>query len=193
MDLRNQAAVADFFAEQQPKYVLLAAVKVGGIGANNTYRADFLADNLLIQSNAIGQSHQHSVKKLMFLGSSRIYLKLAPQPISEDALLISLLEPTNEPYVTAKIADLKLCEAYRAQYGRHFISVMPANLYSPGDNYDLCNSHVLPALLRKFHEARTRGLPEVEIWGSGTPRREFLHVDDLADACLHLLLHYDGG
>lgn len=192
LDLRNQAAVADFFADQRPDYVLLAAAKVGGIVANNTYRADFLSDNLLIQSNVIGQSHQYSVKKLLFLGSSCIYPKLAPQPISEDALLTGPLEPTNEPYAIAKIAGLKLCEAYRAQYGRNFISVMPTNLYGPGDNYDLHTSHVLPALLRKFHEARTQGLPEVEIWGSGTPRREFLHVDDLADACLHLLLHYDG-
>ena len=192
LDLRNQAAVAGFFADQRPDYVLLAAAKVGGIVANNTYRADFLSDNLLIQSNVIGQSHQHSVKKLLFLGSSCIYPKLAPQPISEDALLTGPLEPTNEPYAIAKIAGLKLCEAYRAQYGRNFISVMPTNLYGPGDNYDLHTSHVLPALLRKFHEARTQGLPEVEIWGSGTPRREFLHVDDLADACLHLLLHYDG-
>ncbi|MBC6697787.1 GDP-L-fucose synthase [Hymenobacter puniceus] len=192
LDLRNQAAVEDFFAQQKPEYVLLAAAKVGGIVANNTYRADFLYDNLMIQSNVINQSHVHAVKKLLFLGSSCIYPKLAPQPLKEEYLLTGPLEHTNEPYAIAKIAGLKLCETYRAQYGRHFISVMPTNLYGPGDNYDLQNSHVLPALLRKFHEAREQGLPEVEIWGTGTPRREFLHVDDLADACLHLLLHYDG-
>jgi GDP-L-fucose synthase len=192
LDLRNQAAVAAFFAEEQPAYVLLAAAKVGGIVANNTYRADFLADNLLIQSNVIGQSHQHGVKKLLFLGSSCIYPKLAPQPIKEEYLLTGPLEPTNEPYALAKIAGLKLCEAYHDQYGSRFISAMPTNLYGPGDNYDLQNSHVLPALLRKFHEAREQGMPAVELWGSGTPRREFLHVDDLADACLHLMLHYEG-
>jgi GDP-L-fucose synthase len=192
LDLRNQAEVADFFAAEKPEYVLLAAAKVGGIVANNTYRADFLYDNLMIQSNVIGQSYQHGVKKLLFLGSSCIYPKLAPQPIKEEYLLTGTLEPTNEPYAIAKIAGLKMCEAYRAQYGCQFISVMPTNLYGPGDNYDLHNSHVLPALLRKFHEAKLSGQPEVEIWGSGTPYREFLHVDDLADACLHLLLYYDG-
>lgn len=192
MDLRNQAAVADFFATEQPEYVLLAAAKVGGIVANNTYRADFLYDNLMIQSNVIGQSHQHGVRKLLFLGTSCIYPKMAPQPIKEEYLLTGVLEPTNEPYAIAKIAGLKLCEAYRTQYGCQFISAMPTNLYGPGDNYDLHNSHVLPALLRKFHEAREQQLPKVEIWGTGTPCREFLHVDDLADACLHLLLHYDG-
>ena len=192
MDLRNQAAVADFFATEQPEYVLLAAAKVGGIVANNTYRADFLYDNLMIQSNVIGQSHQHGVRKLLFLGTSCIYPKMAPQPIKEEYLLTGVLEPTNEPYAIAKIAGLKLCEAYRTQYGCQFISAMPTNLYGPGDNYDLQNSHVLPALLRKFHEAREQQLPKVEIWGTGTPCREFLHVDDLADACLHLLLHYDG-
>lgn len=192
LDLRDQAAVAAFFAQQKPEYVLLAAAKVGGIVANNTYRADFLYDNLMIQTNVIGQSHTHDVRKLLFLGSSCIYPKLAPQPLKEEYLLTGPLEPTNEPYAIAKIAGLKLCEAYRSQYGRHFISAMPTNLYGPGDNYDLQNSHVLPALLRKFHEARGEGRPEVEIWGTGTPRREFLHVDDLADACLHLLLHYNG-
>lgn len=192
LDLRDQAAVAAFFARERPEYVLLAAAKVGGIVANNTYRADFLYDNLLIQNNVIGQSHLHDVQKLLFLGSSCIYPKLAPQPIKEDYLLTGPLEATNEPYAIAKIAGLKLCEAYRAQYGRHYISAMPTNLYGPGDNYDLQNSHVLPALLRKFHEAREQGKPEVEIWGTGTPYREFLHVDDLADACLHLMLHYDG-
>ncbi|WBA41959.1 GDP-L-fucose synthase family protein [Hymenobacter canadensis] len=192
LDLRDQAAVAAFFAQEKPEYVLLAAAKVGGIVANNTYRADFLYDNLMIQNNVISQSHAHDVKKLLFLGSSCIYPKLAPQPIKEEYLLTGPLEPTNEPYAIAKIAGLKLCEAFRAQHGRHFISAMPTNLYGPGDNYDLQNSHVLPALLRKFHEAREQGRPEVEIWGTGTPRREFLHVDDLAAACLHLLLHYDG-
>ena len=192
LDLRDQAGVASFFAQENPEYVLLAAAKVGGIVANNTYRADFLYDNLLIQNNVIGQSHLHGVKKLLFLGSSCIYPKLAPQPIREEYLLTGPLEPTNEPYAIAKIAGLKLCEAYRSQYGCNFISAMPTNLYGPGDNYDLQNSHVLPALLRKFHEAREQGKPEVEIWGTGTPRREFLHVDDLADACLHLLLHYHG-
>ena len=192
LDLRDQAAVAAFFDRERPEYVLLAAAKVGGIVANNTYRADFLYDNLLIQNNVIGQSHLHDVQKLLFLGSSCIYPKLAPQPIKEEYLLTGPLEATNEPYAIAKIAGLKLCEAYRAQYGRHYISAMPTNLYGPGDNYDLQNSHVLPALLRKFHEAREQGRPEVEIWGTGMPYREFLHVDDLADACLHLLLYYDG-
>lgn len=192
MDLRNQGAVADFFNQEKPEYVLLAAAKVGGIVANNTYRADFLYDNLMIQSNVIEQSHVHGVQKLLFLGSSCIYPKLAPQPIKEEYLLTGPLESTNEPYAIAKIAGLKLCEAYRSQYGHYFISAMPTNLYGPGDNYDLQNSHVLPALLRKFHDAREQGHPEVEIWGTGTPYREFLHVDDLADACLHLLRHYDG-
>jgi GDP-L-fucose synthase len=192
LDLRDQMAVSEFFAQEKPEYVLLAAAKVGGIVANNTYRADFLLDNLQIQNNVIGQSHQHNVKKLLFLGSSCIYPKLALQPIKEEYLLTGPLEPTNEPYALAKIAGLKLCETYRDQYGRNFISAMPTNLYGPGDNYDLHNSHVLPALLRKFHEAKENEMPEVEVWGTGTPRREFLHVDDLADACLHLLLHYDG-
>ncbi|TGE29297.1 GDP-L-fucose synthase family protein [Hymenobacter metallicola] len=192
LDLREQAAVEDFFAQEKPEYVLLAAAKVGGIHANNTYRADFLYDNLMIQNNVLRQSQQHGVRKLLFLGSSCIYPKLAPQPIKEEYLLTAALEPTNEPYAIAKIAGLKLCEAYRTQYGCNFISVMPTNLYGPGDNYDLANSHVLPAMLRKFGEATEKGLPRVSIWGTGTPRREFLHVDDLADACLHLLLHYDG-
>jgi GDP-L-fucose synthase len=191
LDLRNQAAVADFFATERPAYVLLAAARVGGIVANNTYRADFLQDNLLIQSNVIGQSQRHGVQKLLFLGSSCIYPKLAPQPIREEYLLTGPLEPTNEPYAIAKIAGLKLCEAYHDQYGCHFISAMPTNLYGPGDNYDLHTSHVLPALLRKFHEARAQALSEVEVWGTGTPRREFLHVDDLAAACLHLMRHYE--
>jgi GDP-L-fucose synthase len=191
LDLRNQAEVADFFADERPEYVLLAAAKVGGIVANDTYRADFLYDNLLIQNNVIGQSHRHGVRKLLFLGSSCIYPRLAPQPIKEEYLLTGPLEPTNEPYAIAKIAGLKLCEAYQAQYGNCFISVMPTNLYGPGDNYDLENSHVVPALLRKFHEAHAQGQPEVVLWGDGTPRREFLHVDDLADACLYLMQHYE--
>ncbi|PJJ59777.1 GDP-L-fucose synthase family protein [Hymenobacter chitinivorans] len=192
LDLRDQAAVEEFFAQEKPEYVFLAAAKVGGIHANNTYRADFLYDNLMIQSNVLRQSQVQGVRKLLFLGSSCIYPKLAPQPIREEYLLTGALEPTNEPYAIAKIAGLKLCEAYRAQYGCNFISVMPTNLYGPGDNYDLANSHVLPAMLRKFGEATEQGSPRVTIWGTGTPRREFLHVDDLADACLHLMLHYDG-
>lgn len=191
LDLRDQAAVADFFAQETPEYVVLAAAKVGGINANNVYRADFLYENLMIQTNVIHQSHVHDVKKLLFLGSSCIYPKLAPQPLHEDALLTGPLEPTNEPYAIAKIAGIKLCDAYRAQYGRSFISAMPTNLYGPHDNYDLHNSHVLPALLRKFHEAKVSGAPEVEVWGTGTPKREFLHADDLADACVYLLQHYD--
>ena len=192
LDLRNTAAVDAFFAEKKPEYVVLAAAKVGGIMANNTFRADFLYENLQIQNNVIRASFDGGVKKLLFLGSSCIYPKLAPQPIKEEYLLTGPLEATNEPYALAKIAGLKLCEAYRDQHGSNFISAMPTNLYGPGDNYDLHNSHVLPALLRKFHEAREHNAPEVEVWGTGTPRREFLHVDDLADACLHLMLHYDG-
>jgi len=191
LDLRDQPAVADFFAQEKPEYVLLAAAKVGGINANNTYPVDFLRDNIQLQTNVIEQSHAHGVRKLLFLGSSCVYPKLCPQPIREEYLLTGPLEPTNEAYAIAKIAGIKLCEAYRRQYGRNFISAMPTNLYGPGDNYDLENSHVLPAMLRKFHEAKLSGQPAVEIWGSGTPRREFLHVDDLATACLHLLLHYD--
>ena len=190
LDLRNQAAVTDFFAEERPDYVVLAAAKVGGINANNTYRAEFLFDNLMIEANVIHQSYVQGVKKLLLLGSSCIYPKLAPQPLREDALLTGPLEYTNEPYAIAKIAGIKLCETYRAQYGCDFISAMPTNLYGPNDNYDLQNSHVLPALIRKFHEAREADLPEVEVWGSGNPRREFLHVDDLADACFYLLGYY---
>lgn len=192
LDLRNTAAVNAFFVQEKPDYVILAAAKVGGIMANNVFRADFLYENLQIQNNVIHASFVEGVKKLLFLGSSCIYPKLAPQPIKEEYLLTGPLEPTNEPYALAKIAGLKLCEAYRDQHGSNFISAMPTNLYGPGDNYDLHNSHVLPALLRKFHEAKENNAPEVEVWGTGTPRREFLHVDDLADACLHLMLHYDG-
>lgn len=191
LDLRNQQAVHSFFETEKPDYVFLAAAKVGGIHANNTYRGEFLYDNLMIQNNVIHAAHLSGVKKLMFLGSSCIYPKLADQPLREDYLLTGELEPTNEPYAIAKIAGIKLCDAYRAQYGCNYISVMPTNLYGPNDNYDLKNSHVLPALLRKFHEAKVSGAPTVEIWGTGTPRREFLHVDDLADACYHLMLNYN--
>ena len=191
LDLRNQAAVADFFAQERPTYVVLAAAKVGGILANNTYRAEFIYENLMIESNVIHHSHLNGVEKLLFLGSSCIYPKLAPQPLQEDSLLTGLLEDTNEPYAIAKIAGIKLCDAYRAQYGSNFISAMPTNLYGPFDNYDLKNSHVLPALVRKFHEAKASDAPEVEIWGTGTPRREFLYVDDLADACYYLLQNYN--
>jgi GDP-L-fucose synthase len=191
LDLRNQRAVADFFAKEKPDYVFLAAAKVGGILANNTYRAEFLYDNLMIQSNVIENAYRNDVKKLLFLGSSCIYPKLAPQPLKEDYMLTGLLEPTNEPYAIAKIAGIKMCDAYRSQYGCNFISVMPTNLYGPNDNYDLNNSHVLPALLRKFHEAKMQNLPEVIVWGSGTPRREFLHADDMADACVFLMKNYN--
>jgi GDP-L-fucose synthase len=191
LDLRNQAAVRDFFEAERPDYVFLAAAKVGGIHANNTYRGEFLYDNLMIQNNVIHQSYEVGVKKLMFLGSSCIYPKMAPQPLREDYLLTGELEPTNEPYAIAKIAGIKLCEAYRSQYGCNFISVMPTNLYGPNDNYDLNNSHVLPALLRKFHEAKRNQSPTVEVWGTGSPMREFLHADDLADACYYLMLHYN--
>ena len=187
LDLRNQAAVFDFFQQERPDYVFLAAARVGGILANNTYRAEFIYDNLQIEANVIHAAYLSGVKKLMFLGSSCIYPRLAPQPIKEEYLLTGPLEPTNEPYAIAKIAGIKLCEAYRAQYGCHFISVMPTNLYGINDNFDLETSHVLPALLRKFHEARVRGIPEVVVWGTGKPRREFLYVDDLADACLYLM------
>lgn len=190
LDLKNQRAVAEFFAEEKPKYVILAAAKVGGINANNIYRGEFLYDNLMIQNNVIHQSYLNKVKKLLFLGSSCIYPKMASQPLKESYLLTGTLEPTNEPYAIAKIAGIKLCEAYRSQYGCNFISAMPTNLYGPNDNYDLQNSHVLPALLRKFHEAKIENKPFVEVWGSGKPRREFLHVDDLADACFYLMLHY---
>jgi GDP-L-fucose synthase len=192
LDLRNQEAVDTFFKEYKPDYVFLAAAKVGGIVANSTYRADFLYDNLMIQNNVIHASYKHSVTKLLFLGSSCIYPKFAEQPIKEEYLLTGTLEQTNEPYAIAKIAGLKLCEAYRSQYGSNFISAMPTNLYGPNDNYDLQNSHVLPALLRKMIVAKRTQQAAVEIWGSGTPRREFLHVDDLADACFFLMQEYDG-
>lgn len=191
LDLRNQQAVADFFETERPDYVFLAAAKVGGIVANNTYRADFLYENLCIQNNVIHESYRTGVKKLMFLGSSCIYPKLAPQPLKEDYLLTGLLEETNEPYAIAKIAGIKMCDAYRAQYGCNFISVMPTNLYGYNDNYHPQNSHVLPALIRKFHEAKNNGSSEVVIWGSGTPMREFLFADDLADACYFLMQNYN--
>ncbi|WP_407525616.1 GDP-L-fucose synthase [Lacibacter sp. MH-610] len=191
LDLRNQEAVDRFFREHKPDYVFLAAARVGGIVANNTYRAEFLYDNLMIESNIIHAAYQHSVTKLLFLGSSCIYPKLAPQPLKEEYLLTGTLEQTNEPYAIAKIAGLKLCDAYRSQYGSNFISAMPTNLYGPNDNYDLNNSHVLPALLRKMIVAERNGEPQVEIWGSGTPMREFLHVDDLAEACYFLMHHYN--
>lgn len=191
LDLRNQQAVADFFAQEKPAYVFLAAAKVGGIVANNTYRADFLYENLAIQNNVIHAAYVNQVTKLMFLGSSCIYPKLAPQPLKESYLLTGLLEPTNEPYAIAKIAGIKMCEAYRAQYGCNFISVMPTNLYGPNDNYDLQNSHVLPAMIHKFHEAKTRGDQSMELWGTGSPMREFLYADDLAEACLFLMETYN--
>lgn len=192
LDLRNQQAVADFFAAEKPDYVFLAAAKVGGIMANNIYRADFLYENLQIQNNVIHSAHVEGVEKLMFLGSSCIYPKLAPQPLQEDSLLTGPLEYTNEPYAIAKIAGIKMCESYRKQYGRNYISVMPTNLYGPNDNYDLNNSHVLPAMIRKFHEAKAENKPFVELWGTGSPLREFLHADDLADACVYLMKNYDG-
>jgi len=191
LDLRNQQAVADFFSAEKPDYVFLAAAKVGGIVANNTYRADFLYENLAIQNNVIHQAYLHGVKKLLFLGSSCIYPKLAPQPLKEDYLLTGLLEPTNEPYAIAKIAGIKLCDAYRNQYGCNFISVMPTNLYGYNDNYHPENSHVLPALIRKFHEAKTSGSASVSVWGTGSPLREFLFADDLADACYFLMQVYN--
>lgn len=191
LDLRNQQAVADFFASEKPAYVFLAAAKVGGIVANNMYRADFLYENLAIQNNVIHAAYVNQVTKLMFLGSSCIYPKLAPQPLKESYLLTGLLEPTNEPYAIAKIAGIKMCEAYRAQYGCNFISVMPTNLYGPNDNYDLQNSHVLPAMIRKFHEAKERGDQSMELWGTGAPMREFLYADDLAEACLFLMEIYN--
>jgi GDP-L-fucose synthase len=191
LDLTRQADVEAFFEAEKPDYVFLAAAKVGGIVANNTYRADFIHTNLQIQNNVIHSAYLNKVKKLMFLGSSCIYPKLADQPLKEDYLLTGLLEPTNEPYAIAKIAGIKMCEAYRDQYGCNFISVMPTNLYGPNDNYDLKNSHVLPALIRKFHEAKINASKNVEIWGSGSPKREFLHVDDLAEACVFLMNNYD--
>jgi len=192
LDLRNRDSVEAFFTEHKPDVVFLAAAKVGGIHANNTYPAQFLFENLQIQDNVIDAAYRHGAKKLTFLGSSCIYPKLAPQPIKEEYLLTGALEPTNEWYAIAKIAGIKLCQAYRRQYGFNAISLMPTNLYGPGDNFDLNNSHVLPALIRKFHEARLRGDKDVVMWGTGTPRREFLHVDDLADAVVHLTKTYDG-
>lgn len=192
LDLRNQQAVADFFSSEKPDYVFLAAAKVGGIIANNTYRAEFIHDNLCIQNNIIHQSYLNGVKKLMFFGSSCIYPKLAPQPLKEEYLLTGLLEPTNEPYAIAKIAGIKMVEAYRDQYGCNFVSVMPTNLYGYNDNYHPQNSHVLPALIRKFHEAKVNGSEFVEIWGTGSPMREFLFADDLAEAALFLMNTYDG-
>ncbi len=192
LDLTSQTQVADFFAREKPDYVFLAAAKVGGILANNTYRAEFIYKNLMIQSNIIHQSWVNRVKKLLFLGSSCIYPKMCPQPIKEEYLMTGPLEPTNSPYAVAKIAGIEMCYAYNQQYGTSFIPVMPTNLYGPGDNFDLENSHVLPALIRKFHEAKMNGKQSVNVWGSGTPRREFLHVDDLADACLFLMNKYDG-
>lgn len=191
LDLCDQAAVNEFFAKETPKYVFLAAARVGGIHANNVYRAEFLYNNLMIEANVIHAAYVHKTEKFFFLGSSCIYPKLAPQPLKEEYLLSGYLEHTNEPYAVAKIAGIKLCEAYRDQYGCNFISAMPTNLYGPNDNYDLNNSHVLPALIRKFHEAKKDNKPEVEIWGTGTPRREFLHVDDLADACFFLMQQYN--
>jgi GDP-L-fucose synthase len=191
LDLKNQAAVQAFFEKERPEYVFLAAAKVGGIMANNVYRGEFLYDNLMIQSNTIDAAYRSGVKKLMFLGSSCIYPKLAPQPLKEEYVLTGPLETTNEPYAIAKIAGIKLCDAYRAQYGCNFVSVMPTNLYGPNDNYDLDSSHVLPALIRKFYEAKTTGEPTVILWGSGKPRREFLHADDLADACYFLMQRYN--
>ncbi|BAU48585.1 GDP-L-fucose synthase [Sulfurifustis variabilis] len=190
LDLIGQAAVDAFFARERPEYVLLAAAKVGGILANDTYRADFIYRNLMIGANVIHAAWRHGVRKLLFLGSSCIYPKLAPQPLKEEYLLTGPLEPTNEPYAVAKIAGIKMCAAYNRQYGTDFFSVMPTNLYGPGDNYDLESSHVLPALIRKMHEAKARGDREVTIWGTGTPRREFLYSDDLADACIFLLERY---
>ncbi|WP_231458844.1 MULTISPECIES: GDP-L-fucose synthase [unclassified Pedobacter] len=191
LDLRDASAVAQFFNIEKPEYVFLAAAKVGGIVANNTYRADFLYENLMIQNNVIHQAYLNKVSKLMFLGSSCIYPKLAPQPLKEEYLLTGELEPTNEPYAIAKIAGIKMCDAYRAQYGCNFVSVMPTNLYGPNDNYDLNNSHVLPAMLRKFIVAKQNGSGTVTIWGTGTPKREFLYADDLAEACVYLMNNYN--
>ena len=191
LNLINQQEVAEFFSTEKPEYVFLAAAKVGGIVANNTYRADFIYDNIMIQSNVIHNSYLTGVKKLLFLGSSCIYPKLAAQPLNEESLLTGLLEETNEPYAIAKIAGIKMCDAYRSQYGCNFISVMPTNLFGPNDNYDLKKSHVLPALIRKFHTAKVEQASSVEIWGSGKPKREFLHVDDLADATFYLMQNYD--
>lgn len=191
LDLKNQIAVADFFEKEKPDYVFLAAAKVGGIIANNTYRGDFIYENLMIQNNVIHQAYLNKVTKLMFLGSSCIYPKMAPQPLKEEYMLTGELEPTNEPYAIAKIAGIKMCDAYRDQFGCNFISVMPTNLYGPNDNYDLNNSHVLPAMLRKFITAKRNGDSSVTIWGTGSPKREFLHADDLAEACLFLMENYN--
>lgn len=191
LDLLNQRAVADFFEHEKPEYVFLAAAKVGGIVANDIYRGQFIYENLQIQNNIIHQAYLHRVIKLMFLGSSCIYPKLTPQPMKEEYILTGILEPTNEPYAIAKIAGIKMCEAYRDQYGCNFISVMPTNLYGPNDNFDLKTSHVIPALIRKCHEAKLNNAPDVEIWGSGNPKREFLYVDDLAEACIHLMLNFN--
>ncbi|WP_126972573.1 GDP-L-fucose synthase [Gynurincola endophyticus] len=191
LDLRNQADVQAFFETEKPDYIFLAAAKVGGIHANNVYRAEFIYDNIMIQNNIIHSAYLNNAKKLMFLGSSCIYPKMAPQPLKEDYLLTGLLEETNEPYAIAKIAGIKMCDAYRAQYGCNFISVMPTNLYGPNDNYDLNNSHVLPALIRKFHEAKVNNTPSVVMWGTGSPKREFLHADDLAEACVFLMEKYN--
>lgn len=192
LDLRNQAAVDAFFEREKPEYVFLGAAKVGGIVANNTYRGEFIYENMMIQNNVVHAAWKNGVKKLLFLGSSCIYPKMCPQPIKEEYLLSGYLESTNEPYAIAKIAGLKLCESYRKQYGVDMISAMPTNLYGPNDNYDLNNSHVLPALIRKFYEAKQAGKSSVEIWGTGSPKREFLHVDDLADACVFLMENYSG-
>ncbi|RAJ10527.1 GDP-L-fucose synthase [Chitinophaga skermanii] len=191
LDLRDQAAVAAFFDTEKPNYVFLAAAKVGGILANNTFRAEFIYDNMMIQNNVIHHAYLNGVEKLLFLGSSCIYPKMAPQPLKEEFLLTGLLEPTNEPYAIAKIAGIKTCDAYRSQYGCNFISVMPTNLYGPNDNYDLQKSHVLPAMIRKFHTAKINNEPSVTIWGTGAPKREFLHADDMADACVHLMHNYN--
>jgi GDP-L-fucose synthase len=192
LDLRNKFAVDTFFAEEKPEFVYLAAAKVGGIVANNEYPADFIRDNLLIQTNIIDAAYQNDVKKLLFLGSTCIYPKMAPQPLKEEYLLTGLLEPTNEPYAIAKIAGIKMCESYNRQYDTQYISAMPTNLYGSNDNFDLHSSHVLPALIRKFHEAKENNAPFVEIWGTGIPKREFLYSDDLADACIFLMNHYVG-
>ena len=191
LDLRDQAAVTAFFGRERPEYVFLAAARVGGIRANDTYPAAFIYDNLMIEANIIHQAYRHEVKKLLFLGSSCIYPRDCPQPMQEDHLLACKLEPTNEPYAVAKIAGIRMCQSYNRQYGTCFISAMPTNLYGPGDNFDLLDSHVIPALIRRFHLAKVAGDPEVKVWGTGTPRREFLYVDDLADACLFLMQHYD--
>ena len=191
LDLINQFQVNQFFHFERPEYVFLAAAKVGGIKANDDFRADFIYENIMIQSNIIKASHDNGVKKLLFLGSTCIYPKMSPQPIKEEYLLTGLLEPTNDAYAIAKISGIKMCQSFNKQYGTNYISVMPTNLYGPNDNYDLNNSHVLPAMIRKFHEAKLEGKNEVEIWGTGTPKREFLYVDDLADACHHLMLNYN--